>query len=57
MELLVEIKNNYGREMVYPICEKSRLLAQLSGNRTLTPEAIAVIKRLGYTFKTTTKEI
>jgi len=57
MELEVQIKNNYGREMVYPICEKSRLLAQLSGNRTLTPEAIAVIKRLGYTFKTTTKEL
>jgi len=57
MELEVQIKNNYGREMVYPICEKSQLLTRLSGNRTLTEEAIAVIKRLGYTFKTTTKEL
>jgi hypothetical protein len=57
MELEVEVKNLYGRDVIYPVCEKSRLLAQLSGNRTLTSEAIAVIKRLGYTFTTTTKEI
>lgn len=57
MGLEVEVKNVYGRNVVYPVCEKSRLLAQLSGNRTLTPEAVAVIKTLGYTFTTTTKEI
>lgn len=57
MELEVEVKNLYGRDVVYPVCEKSRLLTRLSGNRTLTSEAIAVIKQLGYTFTTTTKEI
>jgi len=58
MELLIEIKNIYGRDVIYPICEKSQLLTRLSGNRTLTEEAIAVIKRLGYTFiTTTTKEV
>ena len=57
MGLEVEVKNVYGRDVVYPVCEKSQLLTRLSGNRTLTPEAIAVIKRLGYTFTTTTKEI
>jgi hypothetical protein len=53
MELEVEVKNLYGRDVVYPVCEKSQLLTRLSGNRTLTSEAIAVIKRLGYTFTTT----
>jgi len=57
MELEVEVKNLYGRDVVYPVCEKSQLLTRLSGNRTLTSEAIAVIKQLGYTFTTTTKEI
>lgn len=57
MGLEVEVKNVYGRDVVYPVCEKSRLLTRLSGNRTLTSEAIAVIKQLGYTFTTTTKEI
>jgi len=54
MELEVQIKNLYGRDVVYPVCEKSQLLTRLSGNRTLTSEAIAVIKQLGYTFTTTT---
>ena len=57
IELSVEVKNIYGREMIYPVCEKSKLFALLIGNRTLTPEAVAVIKQLGYTFTTTTKEI
>ena len=58
MELEVQVKNLYGRDVVYPVCEKSQLLTRLSGNRTLTSEAIAVIKQLGYTFTTTTtKEI
>ena len=57
MELKVQIKNLYGRDIIYPVCEKSQLLTRLSGNRTLTEEAIAVIKGLGYTFTTTTKGI
>ena len=58
MELEVQIKNLYGRDVIYPVCEKAQLLTRLSGNRTLTEEAIAVIKQLGYTFTTTTtKEI
>lgn len=58
MELEIQIKNIYGRDVVYPVCEKAQLLTRLSGNRTLTEESIAVIKELGYTFTTTTtKEI
>jgi hypothetical protein len=57
MELEVQIKNLYGRDVIYPVCEKAQLLTRLSGNRTLTAEAIAVIKGLGYTFTTTTREI
>ena len=50
MELKVQIKNNYGREMVYPICEKSKVFARISGHATLTSGAIAEIKKLGYSF-------
>tara|TARA_R100000951_G_scaffold23284_1_gene19446 strand:- start:318 stop:491 length:174 start_codon:yes stop_codon:yes gene_type:complete len=57
MKLEIQVKNIYGRDVVYPVCEKSQLLTRLSGNRTLTDEAIAVIKKLGYTFTTTTMEI
>ena len=56
MKLEIQIKNIYGRDVVYPVCEKAQLLTRLSGNRTLTDEAIAVIKKLGYTFTTTTTQ-
>jgi hypothetical protein len=48
MTITVEIKTVYGNRTVYPACEKSRLLAGLTGNRTLTPDAIEIVKKLGY---------
>lgn len=48
MELRIEVKNIYGREMIYPACEKSKLFALLAGNRTLTTDVLAIIKQLGY---------
>ena len=51
MECIIEIKAVYGQDMVYPACDKSALLAQLTGKKTLTPETIALAKQLGYTFK------
>lgn len=51
MEITVEIKNVYGIEKIYPLCEKGKLFAQLSGCKTLTPYAIQVIKKLGYAIK------
>ena len=51
MECLVEVKSVYGQDMVYPACDKSSLLAKLSGKTTLTNETLALAKQLGYTFK------
>jgi hypothetical protein len=51
MECLVEVKSVYGQDMVYPACDKSSLLAKLSGKTTLTNETLAIAKQLGYTFK------
>tara|TARA_R110000765_G_scaffold202135_1_gene307423 strand:+ start:618 stop:791 length:174 start_codon:yes stop_codon:yes gene_type:complete len=51
MECIIEIKAVYGQDMVYPACDKSALLAKLTGKKTLTPETIALAKQLGYTFK------
>lgn len=38
----------YGNELAYPACETSRLLAKLSGHKTLTLEALGLIRSLGY---------
>jgi hypothetical protein len=54
MELIVEKKSVYGNQLIYPICNKAKLFASISGNKTLLPEVIESIKKLGY--KLTTKQ-
>ena len=56
-ELAVSVKNVYGKDTVYPECDTSKLLAQLSGHRTLTGDAVSILKNLGYTFAPITKQI
>ena len=57
MELIVEKKNVYGVERVYPVCTKSHILARISGNKTLLDEDRKLIAELGYTFSTKAEEI
>ena len=49
--LHVEKKNVFGNDLVYPICNQAKLLTSLTGQKTLTQDAINVIKRLGYHLK------
>lgn len=49
MKITVQIKNVYGNEQIYPVCQQARLLADLAGTKTLTRHAINLIKALGYT--------
>lgn len=49
MEIIVRIKNVYGEEKVYPVCEKARLFASIAGTRTLTPVTLHEVRKLGYT--------
>jgi hypothetical protein len=55
--LIVEKKNVYGVERVYPVCKKSKLFALISGNKTLLPEVIESVKALGYNLTTKQEEI
>ena len=50
-ELIVEKKNVFGQELVYPICENAKRVALLTGQKTLSSTSIIIIKRLGFTFK------
>lgn len=51
MTIQVQIRQAYGRENIYPICEKAKLFAQLVGQKCLTRQDITVIKQLGYTIE------
>ena len=57
MNLVVSKKNVYGVERVYPVCKKARLFAAISGNKTLLPEVIELVKELGYNLTTKGEKI
>lgn len=44
----VEARSVYGQTKVYPACDRAHLLAELVGAKTFTPQALSLIKRLGY---------
>jgi hypothetical protein len=48
MKIFVTVKNVYGNDLIYPACEKSRLLAELAGRKTLTKSDLRTIRALGY---------
>ena len=55
--LIVEKKNVYGVERVYPVCNKAKILTALTLNKTLLDVDIKLIKQLGYTLTTKREEI
>ena len=57
MNLTVKIKNVYGVERVYPVCDKAQLFARISGNKTLFPVDIELIKKLGYNLTTESEAV
>ena len=50
-QITIKIVNQYGRPVIYPVCDNAILFACLTGTKTLTRDAITSIKALGYTVK------
>lgn len=44
----LQIKSVYGNEMIYPACETSKTLANLTRKKTLDNRDLEMIKSLGY---------
>lgn len=55
--LKVKIDRHYGTESIYPDCDKSRLLVQLTGQKTMTKKTIRLLKELGYKLEIQAKEL
>lgn len=49
MKVQVQIRNVYGNETIYPLCEQAKVFASMVGQKTLTSRDIDHIKKLGYT--------
>jgi hypothetical protein len=51
MDVFVEIKNVYGVQTVYPVCDQAKFFAALAGTKTLTAQAVKLIRQAGYSIK------
>lgn len=47
-QIQVQIKNVYGVETVYPVCEHAKFLAAMAGTKTLTQDKLRLIMAAGY---------
>lgn len=49
--ITIEVKNVYGNETIYPVCEQAKLFAQMVEQKTLTKRDLSFITALGYNVK------
>ena len=47
-EIIVNVKNVYGNELIYPVCFNAKKFTSLTKNKTLNKKDIDIIKTLGY---------
>ena len=45
------IKNVYGNELIYPVCDKAKAFTLLSGRKTLSRRDIEIIETLGFSVR------
>lgn len=50
-QITLTIKNVYGNELAYPVCDDAKLFALLINKKTFTDSDIVLIQQLGYTIK------
>jgi len=48
MQIIIQVRSNYGAPTVYPVCDTAKQFAQIAGTKTLTVQALKVIERMGY---------
>ena len=46
--ITVDIKNVYGNELIYPVCDIAKKFTSLTKRKTLNKKDIDIIKTLGY---------
>tara|TARA_R100001460_G_scaffold7778_1_gene19499 strand:+ start:111 stop:284 length:174 start_codon:yes stop_codon:yes gene_type:complete len=52
MTLTIEIKNVYGNDLIYPVCDTAKKLCSITGYKTFNTNTIETLKEIGYVFKT-----
>jgi len=49
-DLFVRVKPQYGKDVLYPDCENSKLLTRIAGTKTITSEHKKLLELMGYQF-------
>lgn len=44
----IRVDSVYGNLVVYPVCERAKLIAELAGTKTLTHASLCLAERLGF---------
>ncbi len=53
MKITLERRDQYGAPAYHPIDDAARLFARIARTKTLTPDALALIRALGYQIEIT----
>jgi hypothetical protein len=48
MSIQVFVRRVYGRAMIYPYCERAKVFALLTGQKTLDQRSVELIRALGF---------
>ncbi len=54
-KLQVIIKSVYGNDLIYPACDTSKLITELTGTKTLVPHQIKILKKNGFNIEVITE--
>ena len=54
--ILIEVKAQYGTNVIYPACNNAETFAKLAGTKTLTRHTLELIEDLGYKIDTYTPD-
>jgi len=50
-KVYIEIKNVYGNNLIYPVCEKAKTFTRLMNKKTFHNYELKEIEKLGYEIK------
>ena len=56
LTIRIELKDQYGKQVAYPICDNAKTFADIANSKTLTDRTLMRIAALGYTIITTQRE-
>ena len=48
MKIIIRLKDVYGRQTAYPVCDKAKLFSRMAGTTSLTHNMLCLIEQLGY---------